>query len=89
MTFSRAACLAIFFYLHNDIDAPEEGHELPYIEAVRAQGASQAREMIGELVKEDGRIVLHHRIDIEDATGKVLSSVWFSDLVSVEQLDRS
>ena len=49
MTFSSAACLTIFFHLHSDIDAPEEGHELPYIEAVRAQGARQAREMIGEL----------------------------------------
>lgn len=74
-----------YFHLINDIDVPDlEGVELPDIDAARAQAATQARGMIGEMTKTEGRIVLHHRIDIEDEDGTVLASVIFGDVITVE-----
>lgn len=74
-----------FFHLHNDVDArDEEGVDLPDLRAARTEATRQARDMIGEIVKEEGRLTLHHRIDIEDKAGAVLSTVWFSDAVTVE-----
>lgn len=40
--------------------------------------------MLGQLVKDEGRIVLHHRIDIEDDAGEVLSTLYFRDAVVIE-----
>jgi hypothetical protein len=73
------------FHLINDLDVPdEEGKELPDLAAARAHGAHQAKGLIGETAKEEARIVLHHRIDIEDEQGMVLDTVYFRDVVSVE-----
>lgn len=74
-----------FFHLYNDMDVPdEEGKELPDLRAAREWALSQARGLVGELTKQDGRIVLHHRIDIADKDGRVLDSVRFGDAVDVE-----
>ena len=74
-----------YFHLINDLDVPdEEGQELPDLAAARAHGIHQARVLIGEMAKEVARIVLHHRIDIEDEQGMVLNTVYFRDVVSVE-----
>ncbi|MFL6760722.1 DUF6894 family protein [Sphingomonas sp.] len=74
-----------YFHLINDIDVPDlEGVELPDIHAARAQAIEQARGMIGEMTKTEGRIVLHHRVDIEDEDGRVLDSVIFGDVITVE-----
>lgn len=74
-----------YFHLHNDIDVPDdEGHDLPDLQAARAHAMHQARMLVGELAKDEGRIVLHHRIDIEDEHGTVLDSVQFRDVVSIE-----
>ena len=37
-----------------------------------------------ETAKDEGRVVLHHRIDIEDERGAVLDTVHFRDAVKVE-----
>jgi hypothetical protein len=74
-----------YFHLYNDMDVPDyEGEELPDLEAARESARSQARAMLGETAKENGRIVLHHRIDIEDEHNSVLAAVWFRDVVAVE-----
>jgi hypothetical protein len=74
-----------YFHLINDMDVPdEEGQELPDLAAARAHGVRQAQILIGEMAKEEARIVLHHRIDIEDEEGTVLDTVRFRDVVSVE-----
>lgn len=74
-----------YFHLLNDIDVPdEEGTELPDLVAARAQAIEQARGMIGETVKTEARIVLSHRIQIEDADGRVLDTVVFRDILRVE-----
>ena len=74
-----------YFHLHNDIDAPDpEGTEFPDFEAAFASAKSQARQLAGDLVKEEGRLPLAHRIDIEDALHRVLDTVFIRDVVTVE-----
>jgi hypothetical protein len=74
-----------YFHLINDVDVPDlEGLELPDLDAARAEAVEQARGMIGEMAKTDARIVLHHHIDIEDEEGRVLDSVVFGDIITVE-----
>jgi hypothetical protein len=75
-----------YFHLHNDIDVPDdEGVDLPDLNAARAHAARQARVTFGETAKDEGRVVLHHRIDIENEQGTVLDTVHFRDAVSVEE----
>ena len=72
-------------HLHNDLDVrDDEGRLLPDLEAAVAHAAGEVRALAGEMVKEQGRIVLHHRIDIEDEHGTTLSAVQFRDVVQVE-----
>ena len=74
-----------YFHLHNDMDVPDdEGVELADLEAARAYAIRQARDTFGQVAKDEGRVVLHHRIDIEDEHGQVLASVRFSDAVRIE-----
>ena len=74
-----------YFHLINDMDVPDdEGQDLPDLAAARAVAVSQARALIGETAKDQARVVLHHRIDIEDEAGTVLDPVLFRDVVSVE-----
>ena len=75
-----------YFHLINDMDVPDlEGLELPDLAAARAEAVEESRRMIGEMTKTDGRIVLHHRIDIEDEDGNVLDSVVFRDILNIEE----
>jgi hypothetical protein len=74
-----------FFHLHNDMDVPDsEGTELPHLEAAISSAKSQVRQLAGDLVKEEGRLHLGHRIDIEDALHRVLDTVLIGDVVTVE-----
>jgi hypothetical protein len=61
----------------------EDGEELPNLAAARAHAISMARFEISEAAKRDGRIVLSHRIDVEDEDAAVLASVYFRDAVQV------
>jgi hypothetical protein len=74
-----------YFHLYNDMDVPDdEGEDLPDLHAARAYADRQARALVGESAKQEGRIVLWHRIDIEDEQGAVLDVVHFRDVVQVE-----
>lgn len=74
-----------FFHLLDDLDVPdEEGTELPDLEAARAHADSQARLMFAAAATEQGRVVLSHRIDVQNEAGAVLASVRFGDVVKVE-----
>lgn len=74
-----------YFHLHNDMDVPDhEGKELPDLQAAREWARSQARALFGQLAKDEGRVTLHHHIDIEDENGTVLDTVRFADAVKVE-----
>jgi hypothetical protein len=74
-----------YFHLYDDLDCPDlEGIELPDLEAAQAKALHEARSLMGVLVDSEGRIALHHRIDIEDEQGVVLATIPFSDAVAIE-----
>ena len=74
-----------FFHLHDDLDIPDDlGADLPSLDGAIAYACRQARHLAGQMVIETGRIVLGHRIDIEDENGVVLDSVHFRDVIKVE-----
>ena len=74
-----------YFHLLNDVDAPdEEGKEFPDLDAAREHARRNIRFTAAESLKEQGRVVLSHRIQIEDGGGNVLDTVFFSDVVSIE-----
>jgi len=82
---ARALMPRFYFHLRNDMDVPDdEGKDLPNLEAALEQAASEARKLAGEVVKENGRITLSHRIDIEDDQHNLLASVSVRDVVRVE-----
>ena len=75
-----------YFHLRNDMDVPDlEGREFPDLTAARACAVHLARFEVSEMVKTEGRVVLHHRIDIEDGHGRALDSVTFRDVLMVEE----
>jgi hypothetical protein len=74
-----------YFHLVNDVDAPdEEGTELPDLPAAREHAVRNARFTMAETLKEQGTLVKRHRIQIEDEAGNVLDTVYFGDVVLVE-----
>ncbi len=74
------------FHLYNDVDVlDEEGQELSDLDAALAWARNQARNLIGELVKETGRVTLHHRIDIANEQSEVVGTVRFGDVVKIER----
>ena len=73
-----------YFHLINDMDVPDgEGKELPDLEGAGQEAARQARMLMGQMLKDEARIDLSHRIDIEDEHGAVLATVSFKDVVTV------
>jgi hypothetical protein len=75
-----------YFNLHDDLDVlDDEGTELPNLDAARAHALHSARVTFAETAKDEGRVTLHHHIDIMDEHGVVLDAVQFGDAVRVEQ----
>lgn len=75
-----------YFHLYDNFDALDgEGIELPDLEAARAHAVRCVRVTFAETAKDDGRVVLHHRIDIADEQGVVLETVRFGEAVRVEE----
>ena len=73
-----------YFHLRDDLNVPdEEGSDLLDLEAALQRAATQARKLAGEIVKEQGRITLSHRIDIEDEHHEVAGTVLVRDVVRV------
>ena len=84
--FELRAMPRFYFHLRNDVDAPDdEGVELASLEGAKAHAVQQARFSFGEAAKELGRVVLSHRIDIEDEQGLVMATVYFRDAVAIEE----
>jgi hypothetical protein len=83
--FEEGAVPHFYFHLINDVDAPdEEGVELPDLAAARQCAERSLRFTTGESLKESGRLILCHLIQIEDAEGNVLDTVHVRDVVKVE-----
>jgi len=73
-----------YFHLYNGMTVMDgEGKMLPDLDAARANGIKEAREMMTETVAE-GRINFSHRIEIADHAGDVAATVQFGEAVRVE-----
>ena len=74
-----------YFHLHDDVDAPdEEGLEMADLATARAYTIHLARFTAADAIKESGRYVPDHRIDIENGEGQVLDTIYFRDAVEIE-----
>lgn len=73
-----------YFHVHDDLNVQdEEGMELPDLAAARVGAIHFARSlMCDELM--NGRIVLHHRIEIADEQQQVIDTIYFRDVVRIE-----
>ena len=72
-----------FFHLYDDIVArDEDGLELPDAEAARQEALRAARALAAEEVSR-GRLVLHHRIEVEAEDG-VIARISFGDALTIE-----
>jgi hypothetical protein len=75
-----------YFHLLDDMDTfYDEGMELADLAAARDVVLNEARRLMCETMTKDGRITLHHRIDILDEGRAVVGSVRFGDAVRVEE----
>jgi hypothetical protein len=74
-----------YFHLRDDLDVnDEEGVEFAGFAEAREHALSQARFTAAETIKEQGKIVAHHRIDIGDESRRTLDSIYFSDAVTID-----
>ncbi|MCP3732708.1 hypothetical protein M9978_20015 [Sphingomonas sp. MG17] len=72
-----------FFHVINDIGVPdEEGEDFDNLAAAHLRAIDYARDLASASVRQ-GRLDLQHRIEINDAEGKVLATVTFADAVDV------
>jgi hypothetical protein len=73
-----------FFHVVDVFDiTDDEGADLPDLPAARGRAIASARVLMCETLQQDGRITLHHRIDIEDDEHKVVGSVAFEDAIDI------
>ena len=74
-----------FFNLRNDLDADDlEGTDLPNLAAARERARAYAVNMAAASIQEHQRLNLDHRIEIADASGAVLETVYFRDVLTLE-----
>jgi hypothetical protein len=72
-----------FFNLFDDMTSmDEEGKELPSVHHAHAEAVSSAREMACAEVMH-GHLHLSHRIEVAEADGSIVDTVWFRDVVDV------
>ena len=72
-----------FFHLHNDIETrDEEGIELPDLAAARGVAEHEARAIAAEAVA-NGRLCLHHSIEVTDESGASVLTVRFGEAVEI------
>jgi hypothetical protein len=73
-----------FFHIFDDVVLmDDEGIELPDAEAARAEALAGAREMMCDQVR-NGRLSLHHRIEVEDDRGQAVLTLPFDEAVRIE-----
>ena len=74
-----------YFHLYNNETVIDrEGTELPNQAVALQKAASDARTMAAESVKE-GRLVLHHRIEVVDDQGEKIGTVQFGNVVEIQE----
>jgi len=74
-----------YFHLHDDEDYRDpEGRELPDLPVARQFAIESARFTAAQGVEESGQLSGSHRIEIENARGHVLDTIFFRDAVKIE-----
>ena len=74
-----------YFRVLDDLDsADDEGAELRDGDAARGHATQAARELMCETLTREGRITLHHCIEIEDQNREQVGSVFFRDAIRIE-----
>jgi hypothetical protein len=74
-----------FFHIHDDVVShDDEGLELPDADAAREQAMRGIRAMICDQVME-GRLALHHRVEVEDEAGAKVAAFDFADALRLER----
>jgi len=74
-----------FFHIYDDLVVrDEEGTELPDAAAARRDAVAGIREMMGEQLR-CGRLILHHRVEVEDERGALVLVVPFAEAVTIER----
>ena len=72
-----------YFHLYNDVTTSDElGEEHADLAAAEISARESVAEMIAEQIVRNGHFDPGHRIDIADATGKVLASRYFGDFIA-------
>jgi hypothetical protein len=73
-----------FFNIYDDIVVrDDEGMELADVDAARREALAGIREMMCDQVRQ-GRLILHHRIEVLDAAGAAVLNMTFGDAVRIE-----
>ena len=74
-----------FFHLRDGDDRllDSDGVELPNPASAAAQALKEARGLLGEEVRANGRLQLYLRIDVEDENGTIIHSLAFDQAVLV------
>jgi len=74
-----------YFHLFNSETVRDgEGEEVPSTAAALASAEKMARGMAAQSVRDEGRLTLHHRIDVADETGQTVGTVRFGDVVQIQ-----
>jgi hypothetical protein len=74
-----------YMHLHNDVDVrDDDGNEFPDLDAAVNYAEHQTRFTLAETIKDEGRVNLDHRLDVEDESGRVLATVRFRDVITIE-----
>lgn len=72
-----------YFHLFNDETIQDnEGTQLPNAAVALQSAAGMARDMAAESVR-NGRLTLHHRIEVVGDGGETIGSVYFRDVVQI------
>jgi hypothetical protein len=73
-----------FFHVFNDEETRDEvGQLFADLAAARLSAERDCVELAVESITEYRHLIMHHRIEIEDATGTTMSTVRFSDVIEV------
>jgi hypothetical protein len=73
-----------FFHIFDEaVFEDEDGLELPDAEAARIAALAGARAMMCDQLT-NGRLILHHRIEVEDEHGATVLILPFADAVEIE-----
>ena len=73
-----------YFHVFDDYETPDdEGTDLRDVAAARLWAMKAARVLMCETLTNNGRVVLQHRIEIEDEDRSVVDKVLFGDAVDI------